>query len=257
MADRYLLESSNVDGYQLEDASGVLLIENPMPYPIGTCISQPLILPQRTELSTFYTNVLLTFLVPLTLFTFRAPVFTPMAVTKPAIVDTVQNLLLTTLSAPTQNPFFQLDWPTPAKTQVVKTDDVRNLLLTTYSLPTQPFAKLDWPNPPARIPITKVDDLKNVLLTTYSLPTKPFAQYDWIMLRSNRILVQPDISPNFQINNIVGPKPFNQLDWPTARLMATYRDISVIQNLLETTLGSSAPIVVKRQRNLLTMKVGF
>lgn len=27
MADRYLLESSGVDGYQLEDASGVLLLE--------------------------------------------------------------------------------------------------------------------------------------------------------------------------------------------------------------------------------------
>lgn len=109
-ADRYLIETSGTDGYQLEDGSGVLLIENPYPPTLGNEGNyQPNPLPRQSAT---------------------------------IVALTIGLCLLQSTLAPAQPPFHQDNWPNPRTSA--------GLMVTIETLPPEPqapFGQEDWPNP--------------------------------------------------------------------------------------------------------------
>jgi len=186
VADRYLLETSAVDGYQLEDASGVLLLDSPAPLPphfddsYGSATANP-VRRKHAELGFVSTVLLLTTLAP-TLAVFRAPLVTPTFERK--------------------------------GTQTTGITVSQSLPLTTLATTVAPFEPVSFDNP---ISVNWAQQPYPFRLPSSSSVAAPFSQNVWLSQTVARYVQQPE-----QVGkpwNLAEPFPARQRDWqnPTLR----------------------------------------
>src|SRR6266853_481192 len=126
----------------------------------------------------------------------------------PSVYTWIQNLLESTLSAPSGTPFFQTDWPLPKTYRPIDQfwTQAGNVQLP---FPTPFFQNVDFPLPVISKPIDQTW-IQN-LAPFFQSNTFPFSQTD----RKNPypIYWYRDHNQNLVINIPVGLKPFNQSDW--------------------------------------------
>src|SRR5262245_54449086 len=129
MADRYLLESGAPDGYQLEDGTGVLLLEtgNAPFIPQTWCNPRPVV---RSNSTFMHRPALLT--TGAGDFIFREPLFSPRRTIPDQPPQVFPNLLVTTLSQQA-NPFTTPIWPNPQVRIAAQVFNAPNLLVTTLA----------------------------------------------------------------------------------------------------------------------------
>src|SRR5258706_1630653 len=112
------------------------------------------------------------------------------------------------LTAVTQNPFIQKDWPNPQRINWYQS------WTESFNL-TNPFSQLDWPVPKIYKPI---DQFWSQRLTIfYQSETFPFVQLDYP--NPQRTIWYEDWFQNL-LENTLAPAfqaPFNQTDWPLPR----------------------------------------
>lgn len=196
MADRYLLESGAPDGYQLEDGSGVLLLDVPDPLPIGESSNElPVRRKQAGRLDVIQGLLLTTLAVVASAVVERGPLITPIPKARAAQqVAPTPNLLVGTLASGAAAPFVPVVFDNPIKRQIARTlDDVPNLIGTTLAATAPPFVPIDFPNPRGRIAPRIADSVGPLPSSIYAQPT--FGPKDWPNPRG-RAQPQQDQVPN-------------------------------------------------------------
>ncbi len=220
MADRYLLESGAPDGYQLEDGSGVLLLDVPDPLPIGESSNElPVRRKQAGRLDVIQGLLLTTLAVVASAVVERGPLITPIPKARAAQqVAPTPNLLVGTLASGAAAPFVPVVFDNPIKRQIARTlDDVPNLIGTTLAATAPPFVPIDFPNPRGRIAPRIADSVGPLPSSIYAQPT--FGPKDWPNPRG-RAQPQHDQVPNLLTDTLaptVAPLRPTLFENPTVR----------------------------------------
>ena len=246
MADKFLLEDGS-GGFQLEDASGDILLEASVagtniaaqfdwPAPVGAARARTLRHDQPVNPTVFYTQPQERI--------YRSPLYHNIPKRRPVYVDPVTNI--TVLTAPVvTTPTTQDDWPLPAPHRKVanahdpqrfqisqvpgpynqddwpdplgnkqQARDSTSLTLVPLQSPqvSPPYNQDDWPLPNKARPAVNTPDLQATPVT--AAPQIPTFQTDWplpgghrLALDSTRGTLQPLQAPQV-------PAPYNQDDWP-------------------------------------------
>jgi len=255
MADRYLLESSSVDGYLLEDGTGVYLLEGGAAGPINAAISNlenPVRRKAQAGQLTLGANLLTTTLAVAVAYIARDPLFIkrpPPGIVQPPQVSA--NLNLTTLApAPVQAPFkpFQVD-SVRARVQPQVQIPVNQLVLSTVNLPpgtavfierlskgwkqdqfsfnnlplnsvvasNLPFNQADWQNPVGGKKVQQPWFPGRLESDPIPEVVIPFNQLDWVTPTNTKRLQDTSVYNRLPLVDVTPPAtlPFNQFDWPT------------------------------------------